>query len=72
MAEAKTNAGSKLSICLIPQNEDLNQSEFAALTYMRVKKVSSNRRARRQHQCGPVRHFEHAAGTEGQGHHQCR
>jgi hypothetical protein len=40
-AEAKTNAGSKLFICVTPQNEDLTQAEFAALTYVQVKKVGS-------------------------------
>ncbi|HDS1139577.1 TPA: hypothetical protein QDZ75_003647 [Stenotrophomonas maltophilia] len=40
-AEAKTNAGSKLSICVLPQNEDLTATEFAALTFVQVKKVGS-------------------------------
>jgi len=40
-AEAKTNAGSKLYICVTPQNEDLTQAEFAALTYVQVKKVGN-------------------------------
>ncbi|WP_303638816.1 hypothetical protein [Stenotrophomonas tuberculopleuritidis] len=40
-AEAKTNAGSKLFICVLPQNEDLTATEFAALTYVQVKKVGS-------------------------------
>jgi len=40
-AEAKTNAGSKFFICVTPQNEDLTQAEFAALTYVQVKKVGS-------------------------------
>ncbi len=41
MAEAKTNAGSKLSICVTPQNEDLTETEFKALAYIQVKKVGS-------------------------------
>lgn len=41
MAEAKTNAGSKLSICVTPQNEDLIETDFKALTYVQVKKVGS-------------------------------
>ena len=41
MSEAKTHAGSKLYICVTPQNEDLTQTEFAALTYLQVKKVGS-------------------------------
>ncbi|WP_164116194.1 hypothetical protein [Stenotrophomonas maltophilia] len=40
-AEAKTNAGSKLYICVTPQNEDLTATEFAALTFVQVKKVGS-------------------------------
>lgn len=40
-AEAKTNAGSKLSICVLPQNADLTATEFAALTFVQVKKVGS-------------------------------
>ena len=40
-AEAKTNAGSKLSICATPQNADLDQAAFTALTYVQVKKVGS-------------------------------
>ncbi|MDT3468634.1 hypothetical protein [Stenotrophomonas maltophilia] len=40
-AEAKTNAGSKLYICVIPQNEDLSVTEFAALIFVQVKKVGS-------------------------------
>ncbi|HFT6991409.1 MAG: hypothetical protein KH046_00860 [Stenotrophomonas maltophilia] len=40
-AEAKTNAGSKLFICVLPQNEDLTATEFAALTFVQVKKVGS-------------------------------
>jgi len=40
-AEAKTNAGSKLFICVTPQNEDLTATEFAALAYIQVKKVGS-------------------------------
>lgn len=40
-AEAKTNAGSKLYICALPQNEDLTATEFAALTFVQVKKVGS-------------------------------
>jgi len=40
-AEAKTNARSKLSICVLPQNEDLTATEFAALTFVQVKKVGS-------------------------------
>ncbi len=41
MAEAKTNAGSKLSICVTPQNEDLTETQFKALAYIQVKKVGS-------------------------------
>ncbi|WP_312738881.1 hypothetical protein [Stenotrophomonas sp.] len=41
MAEAKTNAGSKLSICVTPQNADLTETEFKALAYVQVKKVGS-------------------------------
>ncbi|HAL22592.1 MAG TPA: hypothetical protein DCP40_07680 [Stenotrophomonas sp.] len=40
-AEAKTNAGSKLFICVLPQNEDLTATGFAALTFVQVKKVGS-------------------------------
>ncbi|HDX0925528.1 TPA: hypothetical protein ACG5JQ_000325 [Stenotrophomonas maltophilia] len=40
-AEAKTNAGSKLFICVLPQNADLTATEFAALTFVQVKKVGS-------------------------------
>lgn len=40
-AEAKTNAGSKLFICILPQNADLTATEFAALTFVQVKKVGS-------------------------------
>lgn len=40
-AEAQTNAGSKLSICVTPQNEDLTQAEFAALTYVPVSNVGN-------------------------------
>lgn len=40
-AEAKTNAGSKLFICALPQNADLTATEFAALTFVQVKKVGS-------------------------------
>lgn len=40
-AEAKTNAGSKLSICVTPQNADLDQAAFTGLTYVQVKKVGS-------------------------------
>ncbi|MBD7952717.1 hypothetical protein H9654_00735 [Stenotrophomonas sp. Sa5BUN4] len=41
MPEAQTNSGSKLSICVIPQNKDLTEAEFAALTYVQVKKVGN-------------------------------
>ncbi|RLK53454.1 hypothetical protein BCL79_2761 [Stenotrophomonas rhizophila] len=41
MAEAKTNAGSKLFICATPKNADLTQAEFTALTFVQVKKVGS-------------------------------
>ncbi|PJL44750.1 hypothetical protein [Stenotrophomonas maltophilia] len=41
MTEAKTNSGTKLHICVTPQNEDLTVAEFAALTYVQVKKVGS-------------------------------
>jgi len=41
MAEAKTNAGSKLYICVTPKNADLTETEFAALAYVQVKKVGS-------------------------------
>jgi len=40
-AEAKTNAGSKLYICVTPKNADLTETEFAALTFVQVKKVGS-------------------------------
>ncbi|WP_235646505.1 hypothetical protein [Stenotrophomonas maltophilia] len=40
-AEAKTNAGSKLFICVTPKNADLTETEFAALTFVQVKKVGS-------------------------------
>ncbi|TGR55704.1 hypothetical protein EN794_004695 [Mesorhizobium sp. M00.F.Ca.ET.151.01.1.1] len=40
-AEAKTNAGSKLYICATPKNADLTETEFAALTFVQVKKVGS-------------------------------
>ncbi|WP_414489052.1 hypothetical protein [Stenotrophomonas maltophilia] len=40
-AEAKTNAGSKLFICVLPQNADLTETAFAALTFVQVKKVGS-------------------------------
>jgi len=41
MPEAQTNSGSKLSICVLPQNEDLTETAFAALTYVQVKKVGN-------------------------------
>jgi len=41
MTEAQTNSGSKLFICAIPQNKDLTEVEFAALTYVQVKKVGN-------------------------------
>ena len=41
MPEAQTNSGSKLSICVLPQNEDLTETQFAALTYVLVKKVGN-------------------------------
>lgn len=41
MAEAKTDAGSKLYICVTPKNADLTETEFAALAYVQVKKVGS-------------------------------
>ncbi|WP_349984451.1 hypothetical protein ABRP17_016625 [Stenotrophomonas sp. WHRI 8082] len=41
MPEAQTNSGSKLSICVLPQNEDLTETQFAALTYVQVKKVGN-------------------------------
>lgn len=41
MAEAQTNSGSKLYICVTPKNEDLTQTQFAALTWVQVKKVGS-------------------------------
>ncbi|KAF1016178.1 MAG: hypothetical protein GAK31_01667 [Stenotrophomonas maltophilia] len=41
MAEAKTNAGSKLYICAAPKNTDLTETEFKALTFVQVKKVGS-------------------------------
>lgn len=41
MTEAQTNSGSKLFICATPQNKDLTEVEFAALTYVQVKKVGN-------------------------------
>ncbi len=41
MPEAQTNSGSKLYICVTPQNEDLEEADFEALTYVQVKKVGS-------------------------------
>ncbi|MFN4160640.1 MAG: hypothetical protein ACK4FW_01430 [Stenotrophomonas sp.] len=41
MPEAQTNSGSKLFICVTPQNEDLTATEFAALTYIQVKKIGN-------------------------------
>ncbi|RZZ81124.1 hypothetical protein [Pseudoxanthomonas winnipegensis] len=41
MPEAQTNSGSKLYICATPQNADLTQTAFAALTWVQVKKVGS-------------------------------
>lgn len=41
MAEAQTNSGSKLYICATPQNSDLTETQFKALTYVQVKKVGS-------------------------------
>ncbi len=41
MPEAQTNSGDKLHICALPQNEDLTATQFAALTYVQVKKVGS-------------------------------
>lgn len=41
MPEAQTNSGSKLFICINPQNQDLNEASFAALQYVQVKKVGS-------------------------------
>ncbi|WP_223494849.1 hypothetical protein [Stenotrophomonas indicatrix] len=40
-AEAKANAGSKLSICVLLRNEDITATECAALTFVQVKKVGS-------------------------------
>jgi hypothetical protein len=40
-AEAKTNAGSKLYICVSPKNEELTETQFKALQYVQVKKVGS-------------------------------
>jgi len=39
--EAKANAGSKLSICVLLRNEDISATECAALTFVQVKKVGS-------------------------------
>lgn len=41
MAEAQTNSGSKLYICVTPKNEDLDEAGFAALTWVPVAKVGS-------------------------------
>jgi hypothetical protein len=41
MAEAQTNAGTKLYICATPQNADLDETAFEALTWVQVKKVGS-------------------------------
>lgn len=41
MPEAQTNSGSKLFICVLPQNEDLTATAFAALTYIQVKKIGN-------------------------------
>ncbi len=41
MPEAQTNAGSQLSICVLPQNKNLTETEFKALTFVPVKKVGS-------------------------------
>lgn len=40
-AEAKTNAGSKLYICVTPKNEELTETQLKALQYVQVKKVGS-------------------------------
>lgn len=39
--EAQTNSGAKLYICVTPQNSDLTEAEFKALTYVLVGKVGS-------------------------------
>jgi hypothetical protein len=41
MPEANTNSGGKLYICAEPQNEDLTQTAFAALTWVQVKKMGN-------------------------------
>lgn len=41
MAEAQTNSGSKLYICVTPQNSELDEEGFEALTYVQVNKVGS-------------------------------
>jgi hypothetical protein len=41
MPEAQTNNGSKLSICVLTQNEDLTETAFSALTYVQLKKVGN-------------------------------
>ena len=41
MAEAQTNSGAKLFICVTPQNNDLDEAGFEALTYVQVKRVGS-------------------------------
>ncbi|AVY67162.1 hypothetical protein [Xanthomonas translucens] len=41
MAEAQTNSGSKLYICVTPKNDDLTATQFAALTWVLVNKVGN-------------------------------
>jgi hypothetical protein len=41
MAEAQTNNGAKLYICVTPQNTELDETAFKALTYVQVAKVGS-------------------------------
>jgi len=40
-AEAFSHSGNKLSICVTPQNSDLDASGFAALTYVQISGVGS-------------------------------
>jgi len=39
--EAQTNSGSKLFICVTPQNKDLTETEFKALAFVQVSNVGS-------------------------------
>lgn len=41
MPEAQTNSGSKLYICTTPQNDDLTETAFKALTWVQIARVGN-------------------------------